>query len=337
MANVKAYSSKQFSFLIAMQDDMGTLNPNSGGSPDNPWLAVDVDSVGTPSLNLTQVLEPKSGSRVLQATDFFQDNKNKVIEISVSGTATTEVLDMLLGNITQGDTVPYGIASSGDVSSFTSGTENQTANQILSIMYKTPATGHGMAFKDCFCTSLSLTGDAGTEGGRIKFSATFKTGSLPILNQSDIGIDTAINQNNYFMKDCVSAQRVLAGITGVLVNNFTLNIENDVIFSGLTTTGFEHMARVSEVIATADFNVKYDDLTDVLIENFHDQSSGASEGALLMGTDSTPSDGEFEFKFANSIITNAALSEGDVMALDVSVKAVGAGTGSSDLLFEIAC
>ena len=259
MANVKAYSGKQFSFLIAMQDDMGTLNPNSGGSPDNPWLAVDVDSVGTPSLNLTQVLEPKSGSRVLQATDFFQDNKNKVIEISVSGTATTEVLDMLLGNITQGDTVPYGIASSGDVSTFTSGTENQTANQILSIMYKTPATGHGMAFKDCFCSSLSLTGDAGTEGGRIKFSATFKTGSLPTLNQSDIGIDTAINQNNYFMKDWVSAQRVLAGITGVLVNNFTLNIENDVIFSGLTTTGFEHMARVSEVIATADFNVKYDD------------------------------------------------------------------------------
>ena len=244
---------------------------------------------------------------------------------------------MLLGNITQGDTVPYGIASSGDISSFTSGTENQTANQILSIMYKTPATGHGMSFKDCFCTSLSLTGDAATEGGRIKFSATFKTGSLPTLNQSDIAIDTAISQNNYFMRDWVSTQRILAGVTGVLVNNFTLNIENDVTFSGITSTGFEHMARVSEVVANADFNVKYDDLTDVLVENFHDQVSGASEGATLMGTDSTPSDGEFEFKFANSIITNAALSEGDVMAVDVSVKAVGAGIGSSDLLFEISC
>ena len=66
MANVKAYSSKQFSFLIAMQDDMGTLEPGGG----NPYLAVDVDSIGTPSLNLTQVLEPRSGSRVLQATDF---------------------------------------------------------------------------------------------------------------------------------------------------------------------------------------------------------------------------------------------------------------------------
>lgn len=80
MANVKAYSSKQFSFLIAMQDDMGTLNPNSSGSPDNPYLAVDVDSVGTPSLNLNQVIEPRSGSRVLQATDFFKTIKIKLLK-----------------------------------------------------------------------------------------------------------------------------------------------------------------------------------------------------------------------------------------------------------------
>ena len=76
---------------------------------------------------------------------------------------------------------------------------------------------------------------------------------------------------------------------------------------------------------------------DVLIENFHDQVSGTQEGVLLMGTDGSPSDGEFEFKFTKCVITNAALSEGDVMAVDVSVKAVGAGIGSSDLLFEISC
>ena len=86
--NSSAYSPKQFSFLIAMQDDWGTINPDDSGSPDNPWLAVDVDSVGSPSLNLNQVLEPRNGSRVLQATDFFQDKLNKVIEVSVSGTAT---------------------------------------------------------------------------------------------------------------------------------------------------------------------------------------------------------------------------------------------------------
>lgn len=334
--NSKAYSPKEFSFLIAGQDDFGTLNADSGGSSTS-WVAVDVDSVGSPSLNINQTLDHRTGSRVLQATDFFQDNKAKVIEISVSGTATTEVLDLILGNITQGDTSPYLLANNSGSQNFTTGTENQTANQILSICYKSPASGHALAFKDCFCSSISLSGDAGTEGGRIKFTATFKTGSLPTLNQSDITIDTPISSSNYFMSNWVSDYRVLANQSDVLVNTFTLNVENDLVFAGITSTGYESVSRVGEINANADFNVKYDDNTDVLFQNFHDQTTGASIGQTLMSTDTTPSDGEFEFKFAGSVLTNVAFSEGDMMALDVSVKAVGAGIASGDALFEIAC
>ena len=333
-----AYSPKQFSFLIAEQDDWGTLNEDSGGSPDNAWLAVDVDSVGSPSLNLNQVLEHRTGSRVLQATDFFQDNKTKVMEISVSGTLTTEVADLLLSNFTGDTSSPYSIASNIGSVTFTSATTGQTGNQILSICYKSPSSGNALAFKDCFCTSLSLNGDAGTEGGRIKFSATFKTGSLPAdLTNSDVAIDTAISSNNYYMSAWDADDRIVAGIANCLVNSFTLNLENDVTFAGATSTGYEVATKVGEVSATADFNIKYDANTDVLFENFHDQVTGASEGATLMATDTTPSDGEFEFKFASSVITNVALSEGDMMMLDVSVKAVGAGIGSSTELFEVSC
>ena len=335
--NANAYSPKQFSFLIAEQDDWGTINPDSGASPDNAWLAVDVDSIGSPSLNLNQVLDPRSGSRVLQATDFYQEKLVRVIELSVSGTATTEVLDLLLGNITQGDTVPYLITSAGAVQNMTSATANQTANQLLSVAYKSPASGHAMGFKDVFCTAISFNGDAGTEGGRIKFSATFKTGSAPIMNQADIAIDTVISSNNYYMSAWDADDRIVAGHSNVLVNSFTLNVENDVVFAGPCSTGYESASRVGEVSATADFNVKYDDNTDVLFENFTDQVTGASEGATLMATDATPSDGEFEFKLASSVITEVAFSEGDMMAVDVSVKAVGAGIGSSTALFEIAC
>ena len=335
--NANAYSPKQFSFLIAEQDDWGTINPDSGASPDNAWLAVDVDSIGSPSLNLNQVLDPRSGSRVLQATDFYQEKLVRVIELSVSGTATTEVLDLLLGNITQGDTVPYLITSAGAVQNMTSATANQTANQLLSVAYKSPASGHAMGFKDVFCTAISFNGDAGTEGGRIKFSATFKTGSAPIMNQADIAIDTVISSNNYYMSAWDADDRIIAGHSNVLVNSFTLNVENDVVFAGPCSTGYESASRVGEVSATADFNVKYDDNTDVLFENFTDQVTGASEGATLMATDATPSDGEFEFKLASSVITEVAFSEGDMMAVDVSVKAVGAGIGSSPALFEIAC
>ena len=46
--NANAFSPKQFRFLIAEQDDFGTLNPDSGGSPDNGYTQLDVDTVGTP-------------------------------------------------------------------------------------------------------------------------------------------------------------------------------------------------------------------------------------------------------------------------------------------------
>jgi len=335
--NEKAYSPKQFSFLVAEQDDWGTINADSGATPNNSWVAVDVDSIGSPSLNVNQVVDPRNGSRVLQATDFFQDNKGKVIEVSVSGTATTEVLDILLGNITQGDTVPYLITSVGAVQNMTSATADQTANQLLSICYKTPASGHAIGLKDCFCTAISFNGDGGTEGGRIKFSATFKTGSAAVLNQADLAIDQIITANNYYMSSWDADDRIIAGIANCLVNTFTLNIENDVVFTGVTVDGFEAASRVGEVVATADFSIKYDDNTDVLFENFHDQVTGASEGATLMATDDTPSNGEFEFKFAASVITSVAFNEGDMMMLDISVKAVGSGIGSSTALFEIAC
>ena len=42
---------------------------------------------------------------------------------------------------------------------------------------KSAASNSDLVFKDCFITSLTLSGDAGTEGSRIKFSATFQSGT----------------------------------------------------------------------------------------------------------------------------------------------------------------
>ena len=332
--NNKAYSPKEFQFLIAEQNNFGTLE--QAGST-LPYVAIDVDSIGSPTMNLNQTLDVRTGSRVLQATDFFQDNLNKVMEFSVSGTTTTEALDLMLGNITFGDTAPYSLASNQGANFLASDATNQSANQILSIIYKSPASGHTLAFRDCFCTSISLTGDAATEGGRVKFSATFKSGSIPILDDSTIAADTAISSNNQYMSSWDADDRIIAGHSNMLVNSFTFNIENDVTFSGVTSTGFEQIARAGEISATAEFNIKYDDNTDVMFKNFHDQVTGASEGATLMAHQATLVDGAFGFKLPNSVMTSVAFSEGDIMALDVSVKAVGSGVGDSGAIFEVSC
>ena len=45
-------------------------------------------------------------------------------------------------------------------------------------------------------------------------------------------------------------------------------------------------------------------------------------------------DGSFGIVMAKSVLTNVAFNEGDVMMLDISVKAVGDG---SNALVEVAC
>ena len=194
-----------------------------------------------------------------------------------------------------------------------------------------------LAFKDCFCTSLQLSGDANSEGGRIKFSATFKSGSAVDLAFATTTIDTAISSDNYYMSAWDADDRIIAGVANAVVSTFSLDITNDVVFTGVTSTGYEVATRSGEVSSTANFTVVYDNNFKGLFNTFNAQSTGASQGVTLMGTDDTPSDGEFEFKMANSVITDVSFNEGNVMMLDVGVKALGAGIGSSTALIEVSC
>ena len=329
-----AYDPKGFSFLIAEQDAYGTVN----GASDNAFLALDVDSIGSPTLGVVQAIDVRSGSRVLQASDFHQSNTQSVKEFSVSGTATTETLDLLLAHFTLDTSSPYAIASNVATANYKSGT-GTTNNQILSITIKSAyGTNADLAFKDCLCTALSLSGDAGTEGGRIKFNATFQTGSaVQDLTGGSTAIDTVITRNNYYMSAWDADDRIIAGVADAVVSSFSLDLVNPVVFSGISATGFEVATRSGEVSATANFSILYDNNFVGLFQLLNEQSTGASQGATLMATDATPSDAEFEFKMASSILTSVSYNEGSVMMLDVGVKALGAGIGSSTALIEVSC
>ena len=339
--STSAYSPKGFQVLIAEQDAFGTIEASGG----NAYHALDVDSVGSPSLNPIQALDPRAGSRVLQATDFFQDNKTSVKEISVSGTATTAALDMLLENI-----MGEAEGSASGVYSFLS---NKAVQQIgtgdgslvgtaLSVVIKSAfGTNADLSFKDCVVTSLSLNGDTGTEGGRIKFSATFQTGSIvEDLTDAATTVDTAFTaaSENYLMSSWTDpVYRQIAGVNNLLLSSFALALENPASFHGVTTNGYELCTRAGEFSATLDTTVKYDDNTEDMFEVFNNQATGASKGATLLNDDSGLTDAAFGISFPASILTNVSFNEGDIMMLDLSVKAVGSGIGSSTALVEVAC
>ena len=339
--STSAYSPKEFQILIAEQDAFGTIEASGG----NAYHALDVDSVGSPTLNPVQGLDVRAGSRVLQATDFFQDVKTSVKELSVSGTATTNALDMLLENI-----MGEAEGSASGVYTFTStqavqqiGTgDSSLAGTALSIVIKSAfETNADLSFKDCVVTSLTLSGDTGTEGGRVKFSATFQTGStVEDLTDAATTVDTAFTaaSENYLMSSWTDPDyRKVVGVDSLLVSSFSLALDNPATFHGATTNGYELCARAGEFSATLDVTTKYDDKTEDMFEVLNGQSTGASKGVTLLNNDATLSDTIFGINMPASVLTNVAFNEGDVMMLDLSVKAVGSGIGSSTALVEVAC
>ena len=336
--NTAAFSPKQFQVLIAEQDAFGTIEAAGG----NAYHALDVDSVGMPSLNPTQVLEPRTGARALQKEDFFQDVKASVKEISVSGTATTDALDMLLENImgeAEGTASGvYSFASNAGVQSV-GATDSSQAGTLLSVIVTSPLTNSDLAFKDCVVTSLTLNGDTGTEGGRVKFSVTFQTGTLAEdLSDESISVDTDFGADeNYFMSSWSDvAYRKMYGVDDLVMSSFSLTLENPATFSGLISTGYEVVSRAGEFSATLDATAKYDANTEPLIASFNNQTQEGSTAsqATILNNDGSLNDGAFGIKMDKTILTNVAFNEGDVMMLDISVKAVGDG---SNALVEVAC
>jgi len=326
------HSPKEFQFLIGGQEAWNTQLLSA-------LYALDVDSVGFPSIGTNQVLDVRAGSRVLQATDLYQTQKAQVTEISVSGTAKADTMSFLLANITNDTSGTYAVGSNYSPTDFGVGTSGLTAAhfQLMTIVYSSPESNSDLVFEDCVCTSLTLNGDMGTEAGRIKFSATFKTGTKPHdLSLASEAVDTAIGTGDVTMASWGDGSyRKICGIADLIVNSFSLNLENDAYFVGCDTNGnFEAIGRATEFSATADFNIKYDDKSEPMLNTFQTQTGDS--GITLMNDDSGLTDGTFGFAFNKTAYTNVAWSEGDTMNLDVSLKAIGSGNTSSAALVEIA-
>ena len=332
-----SYSSSAFKIAIAEQDVFGTITAAGG----NNYHALDVDSISSPSLNPQQALDVRSGSRVLQTTDFFHTKVGAISEISVSGTATTAALDMLLENMmseAEGTASGvYSFLSDASAQSVGAGSTGQVGT-LLSIAMISPISAMDIGFKDCVVTALSLSGDAGTEGGRIKFSATFKTGSAVDATQvTTVGaVDTSFTAatENYTMNSWVTDYRQLVGVPDLVMSSFSLSLSNDASFAGLVSTGFETISRAGEFSATLDATIKYDDKCQAFFENFLDQATGASEGVTLLNHQAALADANFGISFPASVITNVSFNEQAMMMMDVSVKATG---GGSTALVEVSC
>ena len=320
MAAAQAFSPKEWKAFIAT-DITNAGATGIGGT----MYQLDVDSIGMPTLNVNQKLDVRSGaSRTFKDEDFFQDNVMRVVEISLSGTLHNDVGHKLLAqnicNDVAGDiAVASGFAATSQV--YGAGVTN-AASSLTFVMKPSDLTNQvGMEFFGCVVTSFSISAEAATDGGAYKWSATLMTGKKPDLTNTTAITTETVYLNTDIPKLSSSSLHEVFN-TSVVMSSFTTAIESPAIFTGVTSTGYQVVSRGAEIAVTADTQVKYDENTKGFISSFDTQSAHRAGDMFIIVNNNA-----FGVEMENGVFTNVALSEGDLMMLDCSIKAVDIGSG----------
>ena len=327
MASAFTFSPKEWK--AAVVSDATNAGATGIGTTMNQ---LDVDSVSFPSLNVTQVLDVRSGiGATLKDEDFFQDNKMRVVELGLSGTLHDDVGHrLLLANIcgaAQADDTNQTIASGHKIISQLYGAAvTNNASSLTVVLQPSDVTNQtGLELFGCVVTNFSISADAGTEGGRYKWSATLQTGKTPDLASTANPTITAYANTTTTTLASASVTKIFN--KDAMLNSFTTTIDYPAVFSGISSTGYQQVSRSAKCSVTHECQVKYDSETKGFVNSFDGQTAAMAENTFIIANN-----GKFGVDTANGVLTNVAYSEGDIMMLDVSIEAVDDGT---DALLEI--
>tara|TARA_Y100001973_G_C5151832_1_gene308550 strand:+ start:238 stop:1239 length:1002 start_codon:yes stop_codon:yes gene_type:complete len=317
-----AFSPKEFKCFVISD----ATNAGSTGIHSSNMQQLDVDSISFPSLNVSQVLDIRSGvGHTLKDEDFFQDNKMRVIELSLAGTLHDDVAHrLLLANIcgaAEADDTNQTIASGHKIvaQKYGAAVTNNASSLTVVLQPSDVSNQTGLELFGCVVTNFAISADIGTEGGRYKWSATLQTGKVPDLASTAAAGSTVYA--NTTGTTLASASGIKVFNTDASINNFTCTIDYPAVFTGITSTGYDVVGRGAECSVTVDTQVKYDGNTKGLVNTYDTQTA-----ALAGNTFVVVNNGAFGIEIDNGVLTNVAYSEGDIMMLDCSIKAVDDGT-----------
>ena len=314
----QAFSPKEFKVAIA--SDATNAGATGIGST---MYQLDVDSVSYPSLNLTQALEVRSGAgRTFKDEDFFQDNKLRVTELSLAGTLHNDTgHKLLLQNICNDVSGDIAVATGFTAASQVYGAAVTNNASSLTVVIQPSDVTHqrGLELFGCVVTNFAISADAGTEGGRYKWSATLQTGKVPDMNSTATPTITAYANTDHPLMTSASGLKVMDN--DVTMSSFTCTLDNAAVFTGVTSTGYEVVSRGAEIAVTVDTQVKYDNNTKTLMTAYDAQSAPTTSNSFVMTNNNA-----FGIAIDNAVYTNVTYSEGDIMMLDISLKSVDDGT-----------
>jgi len=291
---------------------------------------LDVDSVAFPSLSPNQVTAVRSrGGRVLQDADFFQDNKIKAIEVSLSGTfhkdaGITMLMQSVTGSALSGTAIDVLLSGTANGVTGKYGTAEGDKTFTLVLEPSDLVDGFNTVMVGCLCTSFSINADMGTDGGLYKFEATISSGKIPITNNVTNPVGTASGSGLISLTTATSADIKIDAISAPVLTSFGVTVASPAVYTGFTETGYHSFARGAEFTVNANASVKYDSLTKPLYHNFNNQTA-VQDGDFFAIPQPSNNCG---ISIPNGALTDVSFNEGDVMMLDVSMMGTSDGTAS---------
>ena len=333
-----AFSPKQFGLAIQAESTIGTKKTDG-------MRRINVDNVEMPSFNLTQVMEARSGTsgRVADKDDVLIDQKGVGKEISFSGVLDTDVAPILIQSVIAKDHTDNIVSIGFDYSPPELQTDDNSSITIadtFTLAILNPNAGNSadsgnsnMIFKGCTITSLQITGDMANESGRLRFSATAKTGYIAEFNQANPTISNSYG-NNFYSLATLSGAKTIAGCIDSVVQSFSLNIENPSEYVGQhdSSGNPEAIVRaVPEISVNLDATIKYDANTSILFQRMNTGTAAAAfDAPFLLCNESGLSESgtTFGIQADEARITNLAYNEANAMMIDVSTKAVAGASGN---------
>ena len=331
MANA-VFSPKDFKVFVSEEATTGTAPDLTSTSS---VYQLDVDSVSFPSLNVTQVTNVRSqNGRVAHIDDFFQDNNIRATEISLSGTFHKDGGHvMLMQSVCSNALTPDSIAdvTLGANPTATVGKYGVTENnKTFTLVIDSPDNNdaQNVVMKGCLCTNFSLSADMGTDGGQYKFSATISSGRVPDLTDNTAVSGTAYDANHIDMNGIDVSAIKIASKTAPILSSFGITIDSPAVYTGVAEgSGYSCYGRGEEIALTANATVKLDSVTMELPAEFDTQGATGHDAADLFTLTQTTA-GDASISIPCGIMTNVAFNEGDVMMVDVEMKALNKESGN---------
>ena len=329
MANA-VFSPKDFKVFVAEETTTGA---HIDLTTTSSLFQLDVDSVSFPSLNVNQVSNVRSQTgRVAHIDDFFQDNKLRATEISLSGTFHKDGGHVMLAqSVTAAALTPdsvadvtIGAAPSATVGKYGVAEQNKTFTLVIDSPDNNDA--QNIVMTGCLCTNFTLSADMGTDGGQYKWSANISSGMVPDLTDNAAISGTAYDANHIDMNGIDVSAVEVAGVDAPVLSSFSVAVESPAVYTGVAEgSGYACFGRGEEIVVTANATVKLDSVTMDLPSSFDGQSAHMATKLLTL-TQTTATNASISIPCG--IMTNVAYNEGDVMMLDVEMKALNKESGN---------